>query len=83
MRTTLTLDDDVAAALRRLQKRSGEPWKVVVNDVMRAGLGALERPAGSSEPPRTTRSVRLGRPLGGDISNVHETLSLAEGDERS
>jgi hypothetical protein len=82
MRTTLTLDDDVAAALRRLQKRSGEPWKVVVNDVMRAGLGTRERQAGSSAP-RTTRSVRLGRPLGGDISNVHETLSLAEGDERA
>jgi plasmid stability protein len=81
VRTTLTLDDDVAAQLRRLQARSGGSWKDVVNEVMRAGLVARER-RGTPARRRSTRSVRLGRPIIGDISNVHETLSLAEGDAR-
>lgn len=48
MRTTLTLDDDVAARLEVL-RRGGRTLKDVVNQVMRAGLDTLE------EPPRRTR----------------------------
>jgi hypothetical protein len=33
-------------------------------------------------PARRTKSVRLGRPAVGDISNVHDVLSLVEGDAR-
>lgn len=81
--TTLTLDDDVAAELRRIQVHSGESWKAVVNDVLRAGLGARERRRVTEDRPRSTRPVRLGRPLVGDIGNLHETLSLVEGDGRT
>lgn len=42
MRTTLTLDDDVAARLRELAHRRGLSFKQVVNSVLRHGLGALE-----------------------------------------
>lgn len=38
MRTTLTLDDDLAAHLRRLASETGRPFKQVVNDALRAGL---------------------------------------------
>lgn len=81
MRTTLTLDEDVAAALRKLQRETKESWRETVNGALRAGIQSLaagkrRRPAGK------TRSVRLGRPLLGDISNVQEVLSLAEGDPR-
>lgn len=38
MRTTITLDDDVAAQLRRLAHETGRPFKHVVNDALRAGL---------------------------------------------
>ena len=38
MRTTITLDDDVAAQLRRLARETGRPFKQVVNDALRAGL---------------------------------------------
>ncbi|HEX6237554.1 MAG TPA: hypothetical protein VFZ68_10200 [Acidimicrobiales bacterium] len=82
MRTTLSLDDDVAAELRRIQAESGATWKQVVNDVIRAGVAtrrAGERPA---RRPRRTKGVRLGRPAIPDISNVHEVLSLGEGDGR-
>jgi hypothetical protein len=38
MRTTLTLDPDVAAALEAEARRRHEPWKKVVNDAIRRGL---------------------------------------------
>lgn len=38
MRTTLTLDDDVAEALREKAHRSGAPLRKVVNEALRAGL---------------------------------------------
>ena len=38
MRTTITLDDDLAVHLRRLARETGRPFKQVVNDALRAGL---------------------------------------------
>ena len=48
MRTTLTLDDDVAAALREQARLRDRPFKQVVNDALRRGMSlAVEegRPA--------------------------------------
>jgi hypothetical protein len=42
MRTTLTLDDDLAAKLRDLAHRRKRPFKDVVNEVLRRGLAAQE-----------------------------------------
>jgi hypothetical protein len=48
MRTTLTLDDDVAAALDQLRKTRKVGLKALVNGLLRAGLSqASARPAGS------------------------------------
>ena len=50
MRTTLSLDDDVAALLQRALTRRKEPLKKVVNDALREGSrdswgrGPLGRP---------------------------------------
>ena len=41
MRTTLTLDDDVAAALERLRRARDASLKDVVNEVLRRGLSEL------------------------------------------
>ncbi len=38
MRTTLTLDDDVAAKLQQASRRSGRPFRDVVNEALRRGL---------------------------------------------
>lgn len=38
MRTTLTLDDDLAKQLHELSRRSGESFKEVVNATLRKGL---------------------------------------------
>lgn len=45
MRTTLTLDDDVAAQLREEAERQRLPFKQVVNKVIRLGLRAGAVPA--------------------------------------
>lgn len=38
MRTTLTIDDDIAARLRERARERGLPFKRVVNEALRAGL---------------------------------------------
>jgi hypothetical protein len=45
MRTTLTLDDDVARLLRERTRLTGAPFKRVVNDAIRSGLQAGRQPA--------------------------------------
>jgi hypothetical protein len=42
MRTTVTLDPDVEALLRREVRRRGEPFKQVLNNAIRAGLRAAK-----------------------------------------
>ena len=39
MRTTLTLDRDVAARLKSEVRRTGRPLKIVVNEALKRGLG--------------------------------------------
>jgi hypothetical protein len=47
MRTTLTLADNVAAKLRDLAHRRQQPFKIIVNEVLRRGLAAQAIPAKS------------------------------------
>lgn len=77
MRTTLTLDDDVAVQLDRVRRRRGVPLRQVVNEALRAGLADLDAPA--PRPTFETRTVSLGRPLL-DLRDVTEALETAEGD---
>lgn len=80
MRTTLSLDDDVAAQLEQLRARRDRPFKQLVNDVLRAGLAQLEREQPVRRGPYT-RAVSLGRPRLPDIHDVSEALALAEGED--
>jgi hypothetical protein len=52
MRTTLTLDDDVAAKLRELAHRRKLTFREVVNGVLRRGLAAQEPRVQSPRPFR-------------------------------
>ena len=80
MRTTLTLDADVAILLRRIQEAHGRSFKAVVNDALRQGLRQMATPAGPRVPYRTP-TVDLGRCLVGSLDDVAEVLAVAE-DER-
>lgn len=44
MRTTLTIDDDVAKELKAETRRSGQTFKDVVNLVLRRGLRSGQKP---------------------------------------
>jgi hypothetical protein len=80
MRTTLTLDDDVAVRIEREQRKRRAAFKTVVNDLLRAGLDASQ--AGrSGRKPFETRAVRLGPSLVGSLDNIEEVLTRAEGED--
>jgi hypothetical protein len=79
MRTTMTLDRDVAVRLDQMARRRRLPMKTVVNDALRAGLAALERPATPHAPFETT-GFDLGPSLVGSLDNVEDVLARAEGD---
>jgi hypothetical protein len=51
VRTTLTIDDDVAALLAKENRRANEPMKQTVNRVLRSGL------AHTANPPRPRRFI--------------------------
>lgn len=79
MRTTLTIDEDVAVALRRLRRKRNEGLKQIVNEALRRGLKQMtenEKPQNRYE----TRSVSLGRCLIGSIDDLAEALAIAEGE---
>lgn len=80
MRTTLTLDDDVAVKLKAAAK--DRPFKVVVNEALRAGLAALEKRTPPRRPYRT-RGFNLGPSLVGSLDNVEEVLARAEGERHA
>jgi len=50
MRTTLTIDDDLAGLLKRRARELGLPFKDVVNRTLRAGLGEQARPRRQAAP---------------------------------
>ena len=79
MRTTITLDDDVVALLKRAQKRRKTSFKVTVNEALRQSLEAMSLPERRSALYRT-RSVSLGHCLAGDLDDVAEVLAVSEGD---
>jgi hypothetical protein len=77
VRTTLTLDDDVAVKLKAAARRSGRPFKEVVNETLRRGLVTV-RPAASQPFRVKARSLGGLRP-GLDIDDIGELLERVEG----
>ena len=78
MRTTLTLDDDVAAKLKLEVRRSGKSFKEAVNEFLRLGLDTHRRPAPRARFKIKTHDLDRLRP-GLSLDNVGELLEQAEG----
>lgn len=70
----------MAIRLEREQRRRHASFKDVVNDVLRAGLDAIERGTPDRAAFRTS-GFNLGPSLVGSLDNVEEVLSRAEGDD--
>lgn len=80
MRTTLTLDDDVAVRLERERLKRRVPLKTIVNEVLRLGLDAVHTPTRRRAPFRT-KGFHLGPSLVGSLDNIEEVLSRADGED--
>ena len=79
MRTTITLEEDVAASLKRLGKQRGLKFKVLVNEALREGIKRMMAPAKKRGEYRT-RSVELGSCRAASVDNIAEVLAVAEGE---
>lgn len=78
VRTTLTLDDDVAEAVdRELRRRPKSTYKQVVNDLLRAGLHA--RREARRLPKFEVRARRMGLRRGLSYDDIGGLLEELEG----
>jgi hypothetical protein len=80
MRTTVTIDDDLAVRLERERLEQHKSFKEYLNEIIRAGLAAGAQPATRTRAPVRIRTARLGRSLVGEIDNIGELLAIAEGE---
>ena len=76
MRTTLTLDPDVAAAIRRLRKARKETLRKLINEALRRALKQISAP--KPRQPFRTESVDLGELRVSGIDNIAEVLQITE-----
>jgi hypothetical protein len=79
MRTTLTLDPDVERLISEEVHRTRRPFKQVVNDAIRAGLGS----AALSVPPEKfeVRAHPCGLRPGVDPTRLNQLLDELEAEE--
>lgn len=75
MRTTLTIDDDLASLLKKEMRQSGYSFKETVNHFLRLGLTA---PKNQNRRPFIVKPRALGLPPGMNYDNVHELLEMLE-----
>lgn len=76
MRITITLDDDVAALIDAERARTGEPFRVAVNRLLRRGARSAP-PAAPADLP-----VLPGRPIL-DVSDASALLAALDDERRA
>lgn len=76
MRTTITLDPDVVALLKRLMIERGVSFKVAVNEALRSALSSSP----TSEPAYTTPTFAMGEFLL-DVTHANRIAADLEDEE--
>lgn len=79
MRTTLTLDTDVAQRVQQEIRRSGKGMKAVVNEALRAGLGLEGRRR--ALPPFEVEPHSFGFRPGVDLDRLNQLADELEAEE--
>lgn len=74
-RTTLTLDDDVADRLAAEARRSGRPFRAVVNSALRRGLDAMP----AQPAPFRVQATPMGRRPEFDLDSIEDLLDRLDG----
>ena len=77
MRTTLTLDDDVARLVQDEAKRSGDSFKGTVNHLLRLGITASRKP--EKKKRFVVRPRKMGLAPGLSYDSIPELLDRIEG----
>ena len=79
MRTTVTLDRDVAEGLQKEMRRSGRGLKATINEALRRGLRLGTK---LPRPPRfEVRPQALGVKPGIDLDRLNQLVDELEADE--
>lgn len=79
MRTTLTLEPDVAQRVRQEARRTGKRMKAVVNEALRLGLGIAQKPV---RPARfKVRPHEFGFRPGIDLDRMNQLVDELEAGE--
>jgi hypothetical protein len=76
MRTTLSIDDDVAAQLEAWRAQQNLSFKQAVNAALRRGLSELSRP--KARKPFRTKPIDMGQCRLADLDNIWEILEEVE-----
>ena len=80
MRTTLTIDDDIAARIEEKRRKDGLSLKQVVNLLLREGLRNSRQNPGAR--PYRTKTHRLDLHPGFDAARLNQLVDELEVDER-
>lgn len=78
MRTTATIDNDIAMKLQELAHRRRQPFKLVLNHVIRMGLG--ETPVASETEPFVVQAHPCGLKAGFDDRRFNQLLDEFDAD---
>jgi Arc/MetJ family transcription regulator len=81
MRTTLTIDDDVAAEIEVLRRLRQVSLKTLINDALRRGLAEMGEHRESPQRPFATKSFDVGEIRVNSLDNIAEVLAEAEGED--
>ena len=79
MRTTVTLDPDVATKLKKLAHKTRRSFKAALNEVIRRGLAAQERAAAS--PPFVVKPHPGGFRPGVDPARLNQLVDQLEAND--
>ncbi len=77
MRTTLTLDPDLARQLKEISRRMDQSFKEVVNEAIRRGLRDQEKPQ-KSLPRFVVKAKACGFRAGIDLSKLNQLVDELE-----
>ncbi|MGB3863894.1 MAG: hypothetical protein WA915_17605 [Candidatus Aminicenantaceae bacterium] len=80
MRTTLTLDEDVAQRTKELAVKLKKPFKVVLNEALRKGLAEVEKPLKCRQYRTSPHAMGLRDEF--SIDNIQDLISQVEGENK-
>jgi len=79
MRTTLAIDDDILDKAKAIAASQNTPFRLVINEALRAGLDKVEEPRKTSV--YCTTPHKMGLKAGKNLDNIQELLAQIEGED--